>query len=94
MTFSDEDVEWVKSEFRKYGESCRLCPVIYGEPVKEHCAECESEVTANFLSALHAHNWCKLAKDQRLPDCLDGNRPRAKAFRDMLMAGFRKVEEP
>lgn len=34
----------------------------------------------------------KLAADQDLPECLEGNCPRAKAFRDMLAANFRCVE--
>lgn len=38
------------------------------------------------------NGYVKLAKDQSLPECFDGNRPRAKAFRDMLKAGWRKVE--
>ena len=32
-----------------------------------------------------------LSKDQKLPEYYPDNRPRAKAFRDMLLAGFRKI---
>ena len=36
-------------------------------------------------------NFVKLSDDQSLPECFEGNRPRAKAFQDMLKAGFRRV---
>ena len=35
-----------------------------------------------------ANGYVKLAENQTLPECLVGNRPRAKAFRDMLNAGL------
>ena len=38
-----------------------------------------------------ANGYVKLAENQTLPECLVGNRPRAKAFRDMLNAGFRRI---
>jgi hypothetical protein len=37
------------------------------------------------------NGYVKLAEDQILPYCTEGNRPRAKAFKDMVDAGFRKV---
>ncbi len=33
------------------------------------------------------------AENQELPECLEGNRPRAKAFNNMLKAGWVKTEK-
>ena len=33
----------------------------------------------------------QLAENQSLPECYEGNKPRTKAFRDMLKRGFKRV---
>lgn len=62
-----------------------------GEQDREGFYKRADQIIKLFPQWAKENGWVKLDKDQSLPECLDGNRPRQKAFRDMLKAGFRKV---
>ena len=57
----------------------------------EYEGQHETDCLRCVCKKYHEREWVMLAKDQSLPECLEGNRPRAKAFRDIISAGFVKV---
>ena len=94
---TEEEINQVimKCDYEDTGISCPL-PIT---PLRYEKAACEKQLSKlqskgwKSPEQMKAEGWVMLDKDQSLPKCLEGNRPRALAFRDMLKANFRRIKD-
>lgn len=78
----------------------RIAMWFYGHDAEKDWPIIDDEIKSEYydaavalLALLREQGLVQLDSDQSLPECWEGNRPRAKAFRDMLKAGFRRIKE-